>query len=425
MNIVKVNLVGVKNIAVLLCFLFSCSVSSQAFETTSGSGHEKINIEEIFYKNKLKHIDELMEKAVSKEAVPSAVCYVAYKGTPVYFKAFGVSDRETGTPLKPDAIFRNASQTKLVTTVALLTLYEEGLFSLDDPVKKYLPEFSNPVVWVSGSVKEGNLVTRPAKGDITIRQLLSHSSGLSYDFYDQDVKVICYPDRNVSTDEVVKRIARLPLKHDPGKGFTYGFSLDVAGRLAEVISGKRLDLLITERVLEPLEMKDSYFYLPKDKWDRLVPLYQKPTELSPVTLAADTTERFYPLNTNPKYFGGGAGLCGTITDYAHLCQMILDKGVYNNKQILSRKTVEQMSTDQLFGVSGGYKFGLGLEISTQETFARTLKSEGSLRWGGYYGTEYLIDPKENLVILFYTNKVSWYNNDAWGDFVHALYFSLR
>jgi len=379
---------------------------------------------EVIDLGRIKKIDKLMERAIARELLPSAVCYVAYHGDPIYYKAFGMADRENGKPLKKDAIFRNASQTKLVTTVALLTLYEQGLFRLDDPVKKFLPEFSNPVVYVSGTVAENNLVTRPAEGDITIRQLLSHSSGLSYTPYDQDVQGIHYAGI-MTTKEAVSRISKLPLRHDPGKGYTYGFSLDVAGRLAEVISGMRLDSLIKERVLDPLDMKDSYFYLPENKSGRLVALYQKPEQDAPVVLATDTLDRFYPLAQNQLYFGGGAGLNGTIKDYANLCQMILDHGVYKKKHILSRKTVEQMCTDQLFGTQGNYKFGLGLEIATEENFARTMKTPGSLRWSGYYGTQYLIDPENDLVILLYTNKVSWFKDDIWGDFLRAVYMSLK
>ena len=361
---------------VFIC-LFVCVAAVQA---SSPPASNSPSAKDVIDLDRLKQIDKLMEQAVAREALPFAACYVAHRGSPIYFKTFGEADRENNEPLKKNAIFRNASQTKLVTTVALMTLYEQGLFRLEDPVKKYLPEFSNPVVYVSGNMAENNLVTRPASGDITIRQLLCHSSGISYDNYGQNVQGIHYPEI-ITTKEAIGRIAKLPLRHDPGKGFTYGLGLDVAGRLAEVISGIRLDSLIRQRVLDPLGMKDSYFYLPNNKIDRLVSLYQKPEKNTPITLAADSVDRFYPLAQNQLYFGGGAGLSGTIEDYAHLCQMILDKGVYNKKQILSRKTVEQMCTDQLFGVQGNYKFGLGLEIATEENFARTMRTPGSLCWG--------------------------------------------
>jgi CubicO group peptidase (beta-lactamase class C family) len=383
-----------------------------------------LEAKEVFDLEKLKKIDVLLKNAIATEALPSAVCLITFRGEPIYYKAFGDAVREDkGKVLTKDAIFRNASQTKLVTTVALMTMYQDGMFSLEDPVKKYLPEFANPVVRVSGSTEAKNLVTRPAKSDITIRELLCHSSGISYDNYGQDLEVIRYGS-TISTAEAVSRISKLPLKHDPGAGFTYGYGLDVAGRLAEVISGMRLDSLIKQRVLTPLAMENTWFYLPKNQQKRLVPVYTKPDKDSPIMLA-DSLDRFYPLNPAPAYFGGGAGLCGTIEDYSHLCQMILNQGIYDGKRYLNRKIVEMMTTDQLFGANGTQQFGLGLEISTQETFARTMKTPGSLRWGGYYGTEYFIDPKYQVVALLYTNKVNWYNKqDVWGDLLRIVYMSL-
>ncbi len=386
--------------------------------------NKPIEAKEVFDLDKLKKIDGLLKNAIATEALPSAVCMITFRGEPIYFKAFGDAVREDkGKALTKDAIFRNASQTKLVTTLALMSLYQDGLFSLEDPIKKYLPEFANPVVRVSGSTDSKNVVTRPAKGDITIRQLLCHSSGISYDNYGQNLEVIRY-DSPITTAEAVSRMAKLPLRHDPGAGFTYGYGLDVAGRLAEVISGMRLDSLIKQRVLIPLSMENTWFYLPKNQQKRLIPVYTKPDKDSPVMLA-DSLDRFYPLNPDPTYFGGGAGLSGTIEDYSHICQMILNYGIYDGKRYLSRKIVEMMITDQLFGVNGNQQFGLGLEIATQETFARTMKTPGSLRWGGYYGTEYFIDPKYQVVALLYTNKVNWYNKqDVWGDILRAVYMSL-
>ncbi len=383
-----------------------------------------LEAKDVFDLNNLKKIDVLLKNAIANEAIPSAVCMITFRGEPIYLKAFGDATREDkGKALAKDAIFRNASQTKLVTTVALMTMYQDGMFSLEDPVKKYLPEFANPVVRVSGSTEAKNLVTRPAKGDITIRQLLCHSSGISYDNFGQDLEVIRYGNL-ISTAEAVSRMAKIPLRHDPGAGFTYGYGIDVAGRLAEVISGMRLDSLIKLRVLTPLAMENTWFYLPKNQQKRLVPVYTKPDKDSPVMLA-DSLDRFYPLNLTPTYFGGGAGLSGTIEDYSHICQMILNQGIYNGKRYLNKKIVEMMTTDQLFGVNGHQEFGLGLEISTKETFARTMKTPGSFRWGGYYGTEYFIDPKYQVVALLYTNKVNWYNKqDVWGDILRIMYMSL-
>jgi len=380
---------------------------------------------EVFFLNRFKQIDNLMKQAVAQEDLPSAVCYVSYNGKPIYYKAFGHADRELGKSLKKDAIFRNASQTKLLTTVALMTLYEKGLFSLEDPIKEFLPEFAHPMVYVSGSVSENNLVTRPAYGDITIRQLLSLTSGIGYDVYDQDLNFLNYTEQ-LTTEEVVKRIAKLPLRHDPGEGFTDGFSFDVAGRLAEVVSGMRLDSLIREAVLEPLEMNDTYFYLPLKKVNRLVPLYQKPEADLPATSSTDSLSRFYPLAQNQLYFGGGAGLSGTIGDYAKLCEMIMNFGLIGKKTYLSWKTIEQMCSDQIFGVEGNFLFGLGLNIATNEDFARTMRNPGSLSGGGEFETKFMIDPRNKLVVLLYTNKASWNKKeDVWGDLLRIVYMSLK
>lgn len=404
-------------------FLLFCSGALEAGKHREGLCTHRFGKD--IDRKRLERVDDVLTNAVARESLPSAVCYVAYRGRPVYYKAFGFADREDWIPLKKNAIFRIASQTRLITTVALMILYEEGLFHLDDPVKKFLPEFSNPQVYVSGSIKDKNLVTRPAKGDITIRQLLSNTSGIGYDRYDQDVDAIHYSEP-VCTREVVERIARLPLKNDPGKGFTYGFGMDVAGRIAEVASGIRLDSLIRKKVLVPLEMDDSYFFLPKNKADRLVPLYQKPERSLPVTIAVDSVERFYPLARNQVYIGGGGGMCGSIKDFAHLCQMLLDGGRYRGNQILSPKTVKLMGSDQLFRIQSNHVYGLSLEIATGEDFVREMFTPGSLRGGGYYGTEFMIDPENDLVVLLYTNKYLWYDeSDVWGDVQRAVYMSLK
>jgi CubicO group peptidase (beta-lactamase class C family) len=379
---------------------------------------------DVFDRNRLKRLDDLLKKAVKEGDLPSAVCYVSFAGEPIYFKAFGEAEREEKSKnLTKDAVFRIASQTKLVTTVALMRLFEDGYFDLDDPIKKFLPEFSNPVVYVSGSAETHNLVTRPATGDITIRQLLTHSSGISYDTYGQDLEVIRY-GYPITTAEAVYRIAKLPLKHDPGAGFTYGFSLDVAGRLAEVLTGVRLDSVIKHYVLDPLDMKSTAFILNKNQIKRLVPVYTKPLPDGSVSMA-DSLDNYYPLNASLTYFGGGAGLCSTAEDYGHLCNMILNYGQFKGKHVLQRKTVEIMITDQLFGAAGDYKFGLGLEITTPKTFARTMKTVGSLSWGGYYGTEYFIDMKYKTVVQLYTNKLNWNSKkDVWENILKAVYTSI-
>jgi CubicO group peptidase (beta-lactamase class C family) len=295
---------------------------------------------------------------------------------------------------------------------------------LDDPIEKYLPMFANPKVYVSGSVEKGDLVTRPAKRSITIRHLLSHTSGYNYSPYGEKLRVINYKEP-VTTKEVVERIARTPLQHDPGEKFTYGFSLDIAGYLAEVISGKSLDVLMKERIFDPLGMNDTYFYIPKEKQHRLVKLYTRNSANAPYRVDDDELEQNYPLADNQPYHGGGAGLCGPIEDYAKFIQMLLNKGTFNNRRILGRKTVELMFTDQVENIPNDHPFSLGLRIFGEQDFQRTLITPGTLRWGGAYATNYYIDRAENMIILFYTNARGWNNPSIPDKYLISVYSALQ
>jgi CubicO group peptidase (beta-lactamase class C family) len=369
-------------------------------------------------------VDSLLAKYVREGVMPNGISFVARNGKIVHYKGYGYKDVENNIPVSTKDIFRWASQTKAITTAVLMTLFEENKFLLDDPVEMYLPMFAHPQVYVSGSVKDSNLVTRPANGKITIRHLLTHTSGYAYNTFGEDLRVINYPEP-VTTKEVIERIARTPLKHDPGEKFTYGFSLDIAGYLAEVISGKTLDVLMKERIFDPLGMNDTYFYLPPEKYNRLVKEYIRTSNNDRCEIDPQLIEQIYPLADNQPYHGGGAGLNGTIEDYAKFLQMILNKGEFNNRRILGRKTVELMATNQLLDVKGDYQFGLGFELYPDRNSIKTMVSEASLRWGGAYGTQYVIDPKENLVILFYTNVRNWKNPNVSDRFMIAVYQALK
>ena len=376
-----------------------------------------------FDASRLERVDSLMAGFVREGVTPNIVSFVARNGRIVHYKAYGYRDAEANIPVKTTDIFRWASQTKAITTAVLMTLFEENKFLLDDPIEKYLPMFAHPKVYVSGSAEKGDLVTRPANGSITVRHLLTHTSGYSYNSFGEDLRVINYM-HPVSTREIVERIARTPLMHDPGARYTYGFNTDIAGHLAEVISGKTLDVLMKERIFEPLGMNDTYFYLPKEKHDRLVKMYIRPSDNERYSLDPEDVEQNYPLAPMP-YHSGGAGLSGPVEDYAKFCQMILNKGEFNNHRVLGRKTVELMATNQLYDISNDFQFGLGLEIGTNRTFSKNLSSEESLRWGGAYGTQYIIDPKENMVLLFYTNARRWSNPGVADRFMISVYQALK
>ena len=371
---------------------------------------------------RLQRIDSLMTKNIREGVMANFTSLVVKDGKVIHYKAYGYRD-VTATPLDKTDIFRWASQTKAITTVVLLTLFEENKFLLDDPIEKYLPMFANPKVYVSGSAETGDLVTRPAKRGITVRHLLTHTSGYSYKPFGERLRVINYPEP-VTTGEVIERIARTPLMHDPGEKFTYGFSSDIAGYLAEVISGKSLDVLMKERIFDPLGMNDTHFYVPKEKRNRLVKLYTRANN-EKYRLDTDEIEQIYPLATDQPYLGGGAGLNGTVEDYAKFLQMLLNKGTFNDRRILGRKTVELMFTNQLSNVEGDYQFGLGLEIYRHRESVRNMASVGTLKWGGAYGTQYFIDPKENMIVLFYTNARNWSNPSVCDRYLISVYQALR
>jgi CubicO group peptidase (beta-lactamase class C family) len=363
-----------------------------------------------FSAERLKTLDAMMEAFITEGIAPNAVTFVAHNGKVVFNKAYGYSNLEKKTPVKKDDIYRIASQTKLVATVGLLTLFEQGKFVLDDPISKYIPAFKNPKVLVSYNEATGNYETRPAKSEITIRQLLSHTAGIPYEHPLENLPEFKVPYFNSTQPDiladVVNRIAARPLISDPGEKFVYGLNIDVIGYLIEVLSGKKLDVFLKEAILDPLGMKDTYFYLPDAKASRLVELYSKPSAEAPLTIGANNDYRFFATTGAKTYFSAGAGMVSTIEDYAKLCQMILNGGSFNNKQILGRKTVEMMGKNQI-GDNEVWerqdKFGLGLQIFTNESHHGDNASTGSLSWGGMYCSEYTIDPKENLILLVFTN----------------------
>ncbi len=418
-----------KNLLSLFCILFVVACNQQVTNTEKNKNPQSFVVENNpeavgFDAERLQRIDTMLTKYIHDGVMPNALSFIARDGKIVHFASYGYKDAENKIPVKKDDIFRLASQTKAVTTVVLMTLFEENKFKLDDPVEKYLPMFANPKVYVSGSAEKGDLVTRPANKSITIRHLLTHTSGYSYQSFGEKLRVINY-EEPIATKEAIERIARTPLMHDPGEKFTYGFSIDIAGYLAEVLTGKTLDILMKERIFDPLGMNDTYFYLPEEKQDRLVKCYQRTSLDSAYVLSRSKIDQIYPLAQDQLYHGGGAGLSGTIEDYAKFCQMILNKGEFNHKRILGRKTVELMSTNELFDIPGTYQFGLGFEVMSERGFIRSMISPGSLKWGGAYGTEYTIDPQENLIAIIYTNVMPWRHPGVFESYLISVYQALK
>ena len=387
-----------------------------------------------FSAERLKRLDTWLQGLIDQDIAPNAVTFVAHKGKIVHYKAFGYSNLAKKTPVKRDDLFRIASQTKAITTVTLMTLYEEEKFLLDDPISKYIPAFKNPKVLVSYDKNDpvgGKYQTRPAKSEITIRQLLSHNAGIPYEHPldgRPEFKVPYFNDTAPDKlEDVINKLATRPLLRDPGRsdasgdstgaGFTYGLNIDIIGRLIEILSGKPFDVAMRERVLEPLGMTDTYFYLPDNKANRLVELYSKPSMDKPLTVHANNDYRSFATSGAKTYFSGGAGLISSVADYATFCQMLLNKGMFNNHRILGRKTVEMMLFNQI-GTAEVWdrrdKFGLGFQLITEGSHYGSQATPGSYTWGGMYCSEFTIDPKEELILLIFTNVHPY---AYYGDFV--------
>jgi CubicO group peptidase (beta-lactamase class C family) len=367
-----------------------------------------------FSSEKLKRIDNAMNEWVQKGWMNGGEVLIVREGKIVYYKSIGYNDLETKTPLPKDGIFRIASQTKAITSTAIMMLYEEGKLLLNDPVSKYIPSYKNQKVLDKFNAADTTYTTVPATRDITIKDLLTHTSGLGYAMigskesnaiYSKNKLTAGIGGTNESLLEAMTRLGTLPLMHQPGEKWTYGLNTDLLGCLVEVISGMSLDNFFRTRIFEPLGMKDTYFTIPKEKAARLINIYTEDQTghliKSIGNLLNGPVGPDYPLL--PKtYFSGGAGLSSPIYDYAVFLQMLLNGGEYNGKRILSRNSVRLMTMNQIgdIGFRGYDKFGLGFQIVGEKT-GDVLSQAGTFSWGGAYSTSYWVDPKEKMVLLFY------------------------
>jgi CubicO group peptidase (beta-lactamase class C family) len=358
----------------------------------------------------LARIDSTMQRLVADQRIPGAVVLLVHDGKVAYNKAYGYRDVGSKAPEQITDIFRMASQTKAITSLAAMMLWEEGKFQLDDPISLYLPEFKSMKVLTKFNAADSSYEARPAQRRITIRQLFTHTSGLDYPSIGSEEFRAVYAKAGVpsgiGTDgavlaDKIRVLATLPLKHEPGERFTYGLSVDVLGRLVEVLSGMPLDQFFRTRIFVPLKMNDTWFALPTDKQSRLVALHQeKDGKVTASHTAEGGVDPDYP-NRSVKYFSGGAGLSGSISDYARFLQLFMNGGELDGVRLLGRKTVEMMLTTQNGALQPSY--GLGFSLETPQNDFVTPLSVGSFSWGGAFATTYWADPKEHLVALVYTN----------------------
>ncbi len=359
---------------------------------------------------RLVRIDKMCEEAVAEGNLPGIVSLVARNGKIVLWKAYGMADNANGRKLKRDDIFRIASQTKAITSTAVMMLWEEGKFRLDDPISKYIPEFKNPQVLKTFRYSDTTWTTEPAKTEITIRNLLSHTSGIGYGMIDGDERfkmiyqkagiIDVFTTKDVTIEENIKKLAKLPLHHSPGENFTYSEGLDVLGYFIEIVSGMSFDQFLQKHIFDPLGMDDTRFYLPKNKSYRLVTVQQK-VDGAWGKFPETFYDTDYPIKGARTYFAGGAGLSSTAKDYAVFLQMYLNGGEYNGIRLLSRKTVDIILSNQIgniWGDNSDTKFGLAFELVTKAGEIKGgLGSAGTFNWGGYFNTQYFADPEENVI----------------------------
>ena len=384
----------------------------------------------------LAKIDNLVNDYIAKNWLAGAVTIVVRDNVLVQYKGYGYADLASKKPMPNDAIFRIMSQTKAITSVGIMILYEQAKLLLDEPISEFIPEFKNPVVLDKFNESDSTYTTVPAKREITFRDLLTHTSGLDYTDIGSSKVMGIYSKKgipsglgyfDVSLLERMKALGKLPLSFQPGEKWQYGLNSDLLGCLIEVISGMSLEEFLTKNIFRPLGMKDTYFNLPGSKANRLATVYTEDSGHHIIKWSHEFRhiDPDYPVMLK-HYFSGGAGLSSTAFDYAVFMQMLLNGGIYNGHRILSKRTVEMMTSGQLnAGVFNDDNFGLGFGITSDKSGAKGPRYAGSFAWGGYFGTTYWADPKAHLVCLFMTQQDPNSHGDIEGKFEVLVYSSLR
>jgi len=364
---------------------------------------------------RLNRIRKAMQSYVDEEKLAGLITMIARRGQVLHFERFGMMDIEANKPMQSDTIFRIYSMTKPITSVAVMMLYEEGCFQLNDPVSKFIPAFKDVRVFVNAT--ESSLELVEPEREVTIRDLLTHTSGLVYGNpegspvevmvwqADQEAEKVI-PDETL--EEWIQRLVKLPLAHQPGSKWHYGLSTDVLGYLIEVISGLAFDAFLEQRIFVLLGMEDTSFYVPQDKIGRLAAMYGPAEDGALQVIDAPATSEY---SKPKKFLSGGGGLVSTVSDYVRFAQMLLNGGELDGVRLLSRKTVELMTmnhlSDELIPIQlgpltsalNGYGFGLGFAVLTNVAQSGMLGSEGAFGWGGAASTFFWVDPREELIGL--------------------------
>ncbi|MEW6188309.1 MAG: serine hydrolase domain-containing protein [Thermodesulfobacteriota bacterium] len=371
-------------------------------------------------KERLARIEQhLTQRYLTSKKIVGTLTLVARQGKVAYLSPLGLMDRERNKPMTEDTIFRIYSMTKPITSVALMMLYEEGYFQLDDEVYKFIPEWRNLRVYASGNFPL--FLTTPPQRPMTIRDLMTHTSGLTYAFMERTNVDAAYRKLNIGVlgaggtlREMIEKLAMVPLEFSPGTFWNYSVSTDVLGYLVEVMSGMPFDQYLQKKIFEPLRMADTAFYVPPEKTERFAANYRREPDKT-LVLEDDPGKSSY--GEPPTFFSGGGGLVSTAADYFRFCQMLLNGGELDGARILGRKTIELMTMNHLpegkdlseLSVSTftqiateGNGFGLGFSVHLGSDKSQVIGSVGEYAWGGAASTAFWIDPKEDLIVIFLT-----------------------
>ena len=411
-----------KRIVMLLACAFPVALGAQAAPRPA------------FAPDRLARIDRFMQSYVDSNRIGGAVGLVMRDGKVAYQKAVGWADKDAKRTMSLDAIFRIASQSKAITSTAIMMLVEEGKIRVADPVSNFIPSFARTTV--AAKADTGRVIT-PARRRITIRDLLTHTAGISYGTEAHVAPLYAAKglgpeagwgwytaDKDEDVCVSMDRLGTLPFVAQPGERFVYGYNIDILGCIVERVSGMGLDEFIRSRITAPLKMNDTYFFVPTEKRNRLVEVFMSDSAGHAVRAPDGARGQGHYVDGPRKNFAGGAGIVSTAHDYARFLQMILNGGELDGARILAPHTVDLMTHDQLDALYGTANKGFGFGFETVEKFgASGMESAGSFGWGGAYGSSYFGDPQEHLVVVFMINQLP-NGSDIAGKFPTLVYSAL-
>ena len=410
MNIYNLKLkITLLKIIIRINLLFFCFITNANDSGLKHASPDELGLSEL----KLDKIDQVFNKAIKNKEIPGAVIAISRYGKIAYFRAFGIQNPEKGITMKTNSIFRIYSMTKPIISVGAMILNENGSIYLNEPLEKYIPNFTN--LKIAEEINNGDKIKEilvPAKSKINIHNLLTHTSGITYGVFGNSYakRILKKSDigklnlESIYLEHYVNKLAEMPLAYSPGTTWEYGRSIEVLGRVIEVASNEPLDIFLNNKIFKPLKMKDTSFYVEENKWHRIAEPFK------------EKNPKLINKKNKPNFLTGGHGLTSTVSDYMRFCLMLLKQGTLDGKNILSKKTIEYMTSNHLgdnisrdepyFLPGPGYGFGLGFAVRESEGLSSWMGSKGEYFWAGYAGTYFWIDPKEELVVVSMTQSVN-------------------